>query len=398
MIPYYSPHFGFWDCLSASYIKPGRRLSDFFRELTGKKYILITASCRSALYLAYKAIGKTGIVHTSPLTCKVAVLPILAVGNQVCFHDVKSNDWTLDPEHLEESICQDSIAIQAIHLGGFPCDLPALRDIADERGLCLIEDCAQGFGSLFQGKPVGSWGDVSCFTLTKNVFGLGGGVLATNHRDLFDRATSLQLGFAKESSLKVAARAFNSVLATHRANPVFEGGYARLVKIRQRYLSRSAKNEDYTLAKELKRPPRAYAGSVASRLEKILALQPSRVDSASQLVSLLEPLGFVFQANADSASSYTKLFCRHEKLSSLDTIRRLNDAGVEAMHLEHRHGIHYQPMLVADTQYSAQQPEPRLAVYELFHDQLISLPLLEGMPQKYQLKIRDTLGSIIDAR
>lgn len=398
MIPYYSPHFGVWDWLKSLSSRPPDRLIGLVHGLTGKEYVLITASCRSALYLAYKSLGRSGVVHTSPLTCKVAVLPIIAAGNRVCFHDVKPGDWTLDPVHLEERIGADSVALQAIHLGGFPCDLPSLRKIADARGLYLVEDCAQGFGSLFQNKPVGTWGDVACFTLTKNVFGLGGGVLATNDRGIYARAKSLQGEFAQDSHLKVAARLVNSVLATHRANPAFELAYARLAKARQGYLSRSAQNEDHTIAKELKRPPRTYAGSVDSRLEKILALQSQRAETAAHLIRLLEPLGFEFQKNADSVSSYTKLFCRHQMISSQDTIRRLNEAGVEAMHLEHRHGVHYQPKLVQDTSYSILQPAIQLPEYEVLHDQLVSLPLLEGMPLKNQLKIRDTLGSIIDAR
>ena len=90
MIPYYSPHFSVADLLKTIFCKNAEdKLCNYFKKLTGKKYVLITSSCRSALYLAYQSIEKKGIVHTSPLTCKVSLLPIIASGNQIYFNDIK---------------------------------------------------------------------------------------------------------------------------------------------------------------------------------------------------------------------------------------------------------------------------------------------------------------------
>ena len=73
MIPYFNSQFGFSDLLKTLLCrKPEEKLTRIFQKVSGKRYILFTASCRAALYLAYKAIDEKGVVHTSPLTCKVA--------------------------------------------------------------------------------------------------------------------------------------------------------------------------------------------------------------------------------------------------------------------------------------------------------------------------------------
>ena len=171
-----------------------------------------------------------------------------------------------------------------------------------------------------------------------------------------------------------------------------------MVNAKQRHLSRTVKNEDNSISKELKQPPGIYAGSVVSRITKILELNSKRARAAVQLIRMLEPLGFRFQTNPDSVSSFTKLFCWHPQITSPEAIRKLKDTGVEAMHLEHRQGVYYQPKLILVDKYSCNLKSETFTIYNTLHDHLISIPLLEDMPVHYKKKIRDTLGGIIDAR
>ncbi|MGM0760794.1 MAG: DegT/DnrJ/EryC1/StrS family aminotransferase, partial [Thermodesulfobacteriota bacterium] len=89
--PYSNPNLRFVDVFCALLISQHtaeQRIKDYFAWLTGKKHILLTNSCRSALYLAYKALGTHGQVITSPLTCKVAIDPITETDNTPVFADI----------------------------------------------------------------------------------------------------------------------------------------------------------------------------------------------------------------------------------------------------------------------------------------------------------------------
>ncbi|MDD2228313.1 MAG: DegT/DnrJ/EryC1/StrS family aminotransferase [Candidatus Cloacimonetes bacterium] len=282
MIPYYNPHYYLWDLVKTIFCKDAdEKLRQKFREITDKRYILICSSCRSALYLAYKALGKTGTVHTSPLTCKVALMPIIAAGNMICFHDVRRDDWTIDPNDIEQGLGGDSIAIQAIHLGGFSCDMPTLKRIADANNLILVEDCAQGFGATFQGTATGKLGDISCFTLTKNLFSLGGGIFATNNKDWYLAAKLEQESFPRESSVKIVYRIVLALLSTSRNNRLCEFLYQLL---KRKPVKKAMQDDKDVLIKELKLPARIYAKSCVSRWDKIQRLVKQRKKSAKSLL------------------------------------------------------------------------------------------------------------------
>jgi len=389
MIPYYSPNFGIKDLLlTVLNTKPDLKLVRYFQELTGKKYILITSSCRGALYLAYMSLNQHGLVHVSPLTCQVALLPITASGNQIWFDDIKKEDWTLDPDSVERSVGENSLAIQAIHLGGFPCDMPALRQIADKNGLILIEDCAQGFGATYLGTNVGTLGDISCFTLTKNVFGLGGGILATNNREYYARAKTCQEGFQLEAKTKLANRIMGALISSGRNIPVCELANGCLNKLKRSYMGKTNSPAEGIVWKELRKPSGLYARSVAARLDKIEQLNRIRQNKARQIIRILGPLGFTFQTNVNSVSTYTKLFCHHPQIRSDEFIMSLNNSGLEAMHLEHKHGVHYQPKM---TSVMKNNTRSGLVNYESVHDHLLSIPLYECIKAQDLECIRDIL-------
>ncbi len=370
MIPYYNPNFGFSDLFRTLFCrKPEEKLTRIFQKASGKKYILFTASCRSSLYLAYKAIGKEGMVHTSPLTCKVALLPILGAGNSIRFHDVKRSDWTLDPDTIETELSEESVAIQAIHLGGFPCDMQALRKIADEHNLALIEDCAQGYGAYYDGMPTGRLGDISCYTLTKNLFSLGGGVFATDNKEWYETAKKEQLTFPCESSIKIAYRVVMALLGTYRNFGLVEKLYQIL-----KGKPKQEKGEDdlELLKKELRQPARLYLKSCAARWGKIVDLVEDRKSEARELLDALAMGSDSLQNNVQSESSFTKLFVLSDK-ESPTVIKQINESGIEAMHLEHKHKVYYQEKLLAyDENMDSQKT---LRVYNELHDKLLSIPV-----------------------
>jgi len=390
MIPYYSPHFGILDLIKTLVcFNAEAKLADKFRTLTGKKHILFTSSCRSALYLAYKAIGRNGFVHTSPLTCKVALLPIIASENKIFFHDVKQNDWTLDPNAVKAGIRKESIAIQAIHFGGFPCDMHALRQIADEYNLVLIEDCAQGYGSSYDGVAAGQMGDISCFTLTKNLFSLGGGVFATDNKEWYLRAKELQQGFGNENRIKIVYRVIMALLTTYRARPLLEMLYQF---IKKRVKDLDAVDKLNVLEKELTKPAKLYLKSCWSRWSTIQALVEIRKEAAKSLLNEVGVSSELKQSNPLSESSYTKLFVLSRK-GSQESIQELNEQGIEAMHLEHKHLVKYQAKLLSYA--DSNLPSYYLKAYENIHDRLLSLPVTEDtLTKSKHLQLINTMRMI----
>jgi len=95
----------------------------------------------------------------------------------------------MDPESVESLITPRTKAILAIHLFGNPCDMDAMVDIARRHNLFLIEDCSQAHLTEYKGRPLGTYGDISCFSLqqSKHMTTGDGGVVLTNRDDLEGR-------------------------------------------------------------------------------------------------------------------------------------------------------------------------------------------------------------------
>lgn len=107
---------------------------------------------------------------------------IAAIGATPVFVDIDPQTYCLDPQAVELAISERTTAIMAVHLFGHPADLDAIGQIAERRGLAVVEDAAQAFGArLPDGRRVGSVGDIATFSFfpTKNLSTLGDGGLIT---------------------------------------------------------------------------------------------------------------------------------------------------------------------------------------------------------------------------
>lgn len=156
-------------------------------------------SCNSgtdALYLALRAlnIGKKDEVITAPFTFAATAEAIALTGAKPVFVDIAATTFNLDLQQLEAAITPKTKAIIPIHLFGQPVNMTELMKIAKKHHLWVIEDCAQATGATWENQPVGSWGDVGCFSFfpTKNLGGCGdGGALVTNDPKIAETARML---------------------------------------------------------------------------------------------------------------------------------------------------------------------------------------------------------------
>jgi len=168
-----------------------------FADYCGVPYAVGMGSGTDALILGLRSlrIEPGDEVVTVSHTALATVAAIIAAGATPVLVDVDPASYTIDPTRIEESVSRRTKAIIAVHLYGRPADLDAIGAIARRRGLRLIEDCAQAVGARYRDRPVGSFGDIACFSFypTKNLGAIGdGGMLTTTDADLAARVRRLR--------------------------------------------------------------------------------------------------------------------------------------------------------------------------------------------------------------
>lgn len=155
-----------------------------FQQVCPAKYVMTCSSGTAALHIAVAAagIGPGDEVITSPVTDIGTVIGVIYQMGVPVFADLNPSTYNLDPADVERRITPKTKAIIAVHLAGNPCELDALKRIADEHNLILIEDCAQAWGAKYRGKPIGSIGHIACWSLqnSKHITTGDGGVVASN--------------------------------------------------------------------------------------------------------------------------------------------------------------------------------------------------------------------------
>jgi dTDP-4-amino-4,6-dideoxygalactose transaminase len=158
--------------------------SEFARSC-GTRFAVGVNSGLDALVLSLKVlgIGPGDEVITAPNSYLASASAIALAGAKVCFVDVCRN-MNMDPEKLSRAITHKTKAVIPVHLTGRPAPMREILRIARRSNLRVIEDAAQAAGALYYGKPVGSWGDLGCFSFhplkNLNACGDGGAVVTSN--------------------------------------------------------------------------------------------------------------------------------------------------------------------------------------------------------------------------
>ena len=160
-------------------------------EMTGAGYAVLVSNGTAALHLACLAagIGPGDEVITTPLTFAASANCALYMGGRPVFADIDPETYNIDPEDVERKITDRTKAIVAVDFTGQVVKMKELRDIADRHGLVLIEDAAHSIGSCYNGKPVGSLADMTCFSFhpVKTVTAGEGGAILTNREEYYKK-------------------------------------------------------------------------------------------------------------------------------------------------------------------------------------------------------------------
>ncbi len=145
----------------------------------------------AALHSAYFAVGvRPGDEVIVPsYTFYATATPLLQLGALPVFCEIDKATLTADPADVERRITKRTRAVCVVHTWGNPAKLDDFADIAHRYKVALIEDCSHAHGASFQGRPVGSFGDVGCFSMqgSKAVSGGEAGIAVTSNPILFDR-------------------------------------------------------------------------------------------------------------------------------------------------------------------------------------------------------------------
>lgn len=167
-----------------------------FSEFIGSTFSLATSSCTGALHLALAAVGAASgdEVIVPAITWVATASAVRYTGATPIFADVNKISWTLDPDEVRRLITPKTKAIVAVHLYGFVADVSALRKLADEFGIFLIEDAAPAIGATLNGRAAGTFGHFGCYSFqgAKLLVTGEGGMLVTDSSELFNRAVKLQ--------------------------------------------------------------------------------------------------------------------------------------------------------------------------------------------------------------
>jgi len=182
--------------LASGLITNGRyvgELEERVRDHIKIDHCVAVSSCTGGMMLLFKAAQLTGEVVVASFTFTATVGALLWAGLEPVFADCRPDTFNVDPEDVERKISTKTSAILATHVFGNPADVDALEEIAASHGIKLFFDAAHGFGSLRNGRPVGSFGDGEIFSLspTKLLIAVEGGIVVTKHPEL---ATRVQWG------------------------------------------------------------------------------------------------------------------------------------------------------------------------------------------------------------
>lgn len=159
-------------------------LIERFQKYYPLEFVMPCSSGTAAIHIALHVagIGPGDEIITTPATDLGTVIGILYQQGVPVFADIEPHRYTLSVAAVRRALTPRTRAIIAVHLMGNPCDLAGLKQLADEHNLILIEDCAQAWGAMYRGKPVGTVGHLGCYSLNdfKHIGCGDGGIVATN--------------------------------------------------------------------------------------------------------------------------------------------------------------------------------------------------------------------------
>jgi dTDP-4-amino-4,6-dideoxygalactose transaminase len=204
------------DTLRSGWLGTGPKVKRFEQDLQNyveAKHAIALNSCTAGLELALDVarVNEGDEVITTPMTFCATSNVIIHRGAKPVFVDVERETMNIDPARIEAAITPRTRAILPVHLTGRPCDMNAIMEIANRRGLAVIEDCAHAIETLYEGRKVGTFGQIGAYSfyVTKNVCTGEGGMVVTNRDDWADELRMKSLhGISRDAWKRFSASGY----------------------------------------------------------------------------------------------------------------------------------------------------------------------------------------------
>ena len=176
----------------------GNKCREFEREFAvfaDCQYAVALMNGTVALDLAFKAleVGVGDEVIVTSRTFLASVSSIVNAGAVPVFADIDRDSQNITAETIQQVMTPKTKAIVAVHLAGWPCEMDAIMELANDHGLLVVEDCAQAHGAQYKGRSVGSIGHVGCWSFCQDKImstGGEGGMVTTNDKELWSKMWS----------------------------------------------------------------------------------------------------------------------------------------------------------------------------------------------------------------
>ena len=250
------------EALDSGWVTTGPKTKQFesaFASVVGAKHAIAVNSCTAAIHLALESIGlKQGDeVITTPYTFAATAEVIRYFDARPVLVDVEPEFFNIDPARIEAALTERTKAILPVHIAGLPAELGRMHEIAQRRGIPVIEDAAHAFPAMYRGKMVGALSDVTCFSFyaTKTITTGEGGMICTENEALAERCRIMALhGISKDAWKRYTAEGswYYEIIAPgykyNMTDVAAAMGIAQLRKARKMYERRKEIAQAYTRA------------------------------------------------------------------------------------------------------------------------------------------------------
>lgn len=324
-----------------------KQFEEEFAAYVGSKYCVGLASGLDALWLAFRilGVGEGDEVLVQSNTYIASVMGITINGATPVFVEPDAY-YGIDADALEDKITDKTKAILVVHLYGQACEMDKICSVAKKHGLYLVEDCAQSHGGCYGGQMTGTFGDIGCFSFypSKNLGGFGdGGAITTNDPEIAQKM-KIYRNYGSEK------RYYNMVVGTN----------SRLDELQ--------------------------AGLLRVRLSHMKELTQEKIDIAARYdKELVNPAFELPKRRANANHVFHQYVIRSSRRDEL--IRYLDERGIGTI-------IHYPiPPHLAEAYAYLGFAKGDYPVAERFADEVLSIPMYNGMTEEEQTYVIDALNA-----
>lgn len=348
-------------------------------EVNGKRDIRLTYSSREGLSVIYRKLyEERGAmrVAVSPLTCFIAIYPMVANGHVPVFVDIDAKTLNMDEEKLEARTDVD--AVQVIHLGGNPMRMDKVMEWAKKNGVVVIEDCAQALGAKYKGQEVGTFGSYAVASAVKNLYATAGGVLRMNEPHCvlneplrsMSRADALNEGEVKNISTAVIIykriKRWLEMRANARNFGLWNGLYGELLRLKD--------TQENGFSNVVHRLPEKIEREIRERLGQLEVINAVRKENAERLIALIDKTKYAIQREPEGGvSTRNRVLVVSLQRDAREVIAALRKRGIAANNLTQSYTHPYQEHVQQDAMLGKYYTE-RLEVYERILPKVVCVP------------------------